>query len=275
MISPKIAAADFEYISQLVKAEAAISLEKGKEYLVESRLDPIAKSLDYQDISALVAQLRKDKERKLIRTIVESLTTHETSFFRDNEPFEALKNSVFPKLIEIQKNTKELTIWCGAASSGQEPYSMCILIKEHFPELLGWKLRFVASDISNAILAKAKSGVYSQVEVNRGLPVKYLVKYFEKNGQDWCVKSELKNMVEYFEQNLLHPFSKVTSVDLMMLRNVLIYFDVETKKQILGKIRQVLKPHGCIFLGTAETTINIDENFERIPFGKTSYYQKK
>lgn len=270
-----IAPGDFEFISRLVKDEAAIFLEKGKEYLVASRLEPTAKSLGLHSIEALVTQLRKGLEKELVRKVVESLATHETSFFRDNEPFEILRQSVLPEILNAQRHTRELTIWCGAASSGQEPYSLCMMLREHFPELLTWKLKFIASDLSNAILEKAKAGVYSQVEVNRGLPVRFLVKYFDKVGQQWVVKEEMRKMVEFFEQNLLHPYTRVPKVDLLMLRNVLIYFDVETKREILRKIRAVMKPHSYLFLGTAETTINIDENFERVAFQKTSCYRIK
>ncbi len=274
-MSTNITAADFEFVSRLVKDEAAIFLEKGKEYLVAARLEPTAKSLGLQSIEALVTKLRKGREKDLIRKVVESLTTHETSFFRDNEPFEMLRQSVLPKIIAAQQQSRELTIWCGAASSGHEPYSLCMLLRENFPDLVNWKLRFIATDISNAILEKAKSGVYSQVEVNRGLPVRYLVKYFDKVGQQWIIKEDLRKMVEFGEQNLLHPFTRIPKVDLMMLRNVLIYFDIAAKKEILARIRGVMKQSSYLFLGTAETTINIDDAFERIAFDKTSCYRIK
>lgn len=270
-----ITAEDFDFVAKLIKTEAAITLDKGKEYLVQSRLEPVAKSLGFQNIGLLLDNFKKSRNLEICRKIVESLTTHETSFFRDNEPFEILKNTILPKLIEAQRTTRELTIWCGAASSGQEPYSLCILIRENFPELLNWKLKILASDLSNAILAKAKDGIYSQIEVNRGLPVKHLVKYFEKKGADWIVKPELRQMVEYFEQNLLHPFVRVPMVDLILLRNVLIYFDIDAKRQILSKMRALMRPSAYLMLGAAETTINIDDSFERIAFEKTSCYKKK
>jgi len=271
----ELATMDFEFISNLVKVEAAISLEKGKEYLVQSRLEPLAKTLGLADIRALVQTLRMNKDLELTRKVVESLTTHETSFFRDIEPFEALRTSVLPELIASNRNSKELTIWCGASSSGQEPYTLCMLIREHFPELCGWRLKILASDVSRPILNRARSGVFSQLEVNRGLPVRFLVKYFEKVGQEWVIKPELRSMIEYFEFNLLHSFVRIPTVDLVMLRNVLIYFDLEAKRQIFGKIRSIMKPFGFLFLGTAETTMNVDENFERLTFQKTSCYKKK
>lgn len=275
MSSRTISPSDFEFVSRLVKDEAAIILDHGKEYLVQSRLDPVAKTLGFTDISSLITHLRTSTNRDLCRRVVESLTTHETSFFRDIEPFEALRTKIIPNLMETQKTNKEITIWCGAASSGQEPYSLCILLSEHFPELLTWKLRIVATDLSQAILKKAQSGKYSQIEVNRGLPIKYLVKYFEKSGQEWIVKPQIRSMIEYFEQNLLTPYVRIPRADLVMLRNVLIYFNIETKREILKKISGILKPDGFLFLGTAETTINIDDSYERVAFEKSSCYRKK
>ncbi len=266
---------DFEYVSQLVKTEAAIVLGKGKEYLVQSRLEPVAKTLGMSDIAALVKCLRSNNDAALRRAVVESLTTHETSFFRDITPFDILRTNVIPELIRTQGTTKQLTIWCGASSSGQEPYSLCILLRENFPELLGWKLRILATDVSRQILDRARKGLFSQLEVNRGLPIRFLVKYFDKVGQEWQVKPDLVRMLEFSELNLLHEYTRIPPVDLVMLRNVLIYFDVAVKRQILSKIRSVLKPSGYLFLGGAETTIGVDDNFDRAPFEKTSCYKKK
>lgn len=266
---------DFEYIAQLVKNEAGITLDKGKEYLVQSRVEPVARSLGFADICAFVIHLRKADDGVRRRQVVESLTTHETSFYRDQEPFEALRTKVIPELIEKQRAQKELTIWCGAASSGQEPYSLCMLLREHFPELTSWRVRFIATDVSSSILAKAKSGVFNQIEVNRGLPIRLLAKYFEKKGQDWVIAQGIRDMVKFSELNLLHPFTGIPQADLIMLRNVLIYFDVNTKRQILAKVHSTLRPHGCLFLGTAETTVNLCESFERVTFERTSCYRKK
>lgn len=268
-------ALDFEYIAKLVKEDAGITLDKGKEYLVQSRVEPVAKSLGFSDICTFVAHLKVSSDGLRRRQVVESLTTHETSFFRDQEPFEALRTRVLPELIQKQREQKELTIWCGAASSGQEPYSLCMLIRENFPELSTWRFRFIATDVSATILAKASAGVYNQIEVNRGLPIRLLAKYFEKRGQEWVIAQNIRDMVKFSELNLLHAFTAIPSADLVMLRNVLIYFDIDTKRQILAKVRNVLKPHGCLFLGTAETTLNLCDNFERVTFEKTSCYKKK
>lgn len=270
-----LSAPDFDYIAKLVRDDAGITLDKGKEYLVQSRVEPVAKSLGFADICAFVVHLRQASDGVRRRQVVESLTTHETSFFRDQEPFEALRTKVLPEIIERQRAVKELTIWCGAASSGQEPYSLCMLIREHFPELATWRIRYLATDVSKTILAKAAAGVFNQIEVNRGLPIRFLAKYFEKTGQVWAIKPIIREMVTFSELNLLHPFKGIPPADLVMLRNVLIYFDIETKRQILGKVHQVLKPSGCLFLGTAETTLNLCDQFERITFEKTSCYRKK
>lgn len=266
---------DFAYIAQLVKDEAGITLDKGKEYLVTSRVDPMAKSLGYADIAALVSHLKQSGDTVRRRQVVESLTTHETSFFRDHEPFEALRKTVLPEILEKQKDKRELTIWCGAASSGQEPYSLCMLLREHFSELSNWKITFIATDISRPILERCRGGEYCQIEINRGLPIRFLTKYFDKVGTNWVIKQEIRSMVKFTEMNLLKPFIGVPLCDLVFLRNVLIYFDIQTKRDILERVRKVLKPHGVLFLGTAETTLNVSESFERVPLEKTSCYRPK
>ncbi|NDC37135.1 MAG: protein-glutamate O-methyltransferase CheR [Proteobacteria bacterium] len=268
-------ASDFEYITRLLKEESAITLEKGKEYLVECRLEPLAKSIGLESIAALVSKLKTEQDATLKRRMIESLTTHETSFFRDLEPWEVLRTKILPELIAGLRSKKELTIWCGAASSGQEPYSLCMLLREHFPELLNWKVTILATDVSLSILERARAGIYSQIEINRGLPVRLLAKYFKQSGSTWQIKPEIRAMVQYAELNLLHPFTTVPQCDLVLLRNVLIYFDLATKREILGKIRSIIRPYGYLFLGTAETTLAIDDNFKRVAFEKTSCYTLK
>jgi chemotaxis protein methyltransferase CheR len=267
--------ADFDYIARLIKDESGITLEHGKEYLVSSRVEPVAKSLGYPDIAALVSYLQRSGDSVRRRQLVESLTTHETSFFRDLEPFEALRLRILPQLIEKQKEKKELTIWCGAASSGQEPFSLSMLLREHFPQLKDWKISFIATDLSRQILDRCETGTYSQMEVNRGLPVKLLVKYFEKQGSDWVLKPEIRSMVKFKELNLLKPFVGLTACDLILLRNVLIYFDVPTKRDILEKAGRLLKPHGVMLLGTAESTLSITDRFDRMPLEKANCYMLK
>ncbi len=268
-----LAPTDFQFIREVLKRETAIHLEAGKEYLVESRLLPIVRAHKLSDISALVSALKKDANHPLWRGVIDALTTNETSFFRDIEPFEIMKSVVLPKMIERRGNTKRLRIWSAACSSGQEPYSLAMLIKDSFPQLGSWDVQIFATDISSEILAKAKAGMYLQHEVNRGLPALYLVKYFEKRGSSWFIKDEIKKLIQFSELNLLKTFNHIAPVDIVLIRNVLIYFDVETKKQIFSKIRKVLAPDGYLFLGSAETTLGIDNSFRRIVEQKGSCFQ--
>lgn len=264
----------FEYVRQLVLSRSAIVLEPGKEYLVESRLLPLAKVHGFADLDTFVDAMAGSSFNTMHRQAVEAMTTNETSFFRDHHPFEALRTRIIPELINRKAATKQLNIWCAAASTGQEPYSVAMLLREHFPVLTSWKLTFIATDLSTQVLAKARSGRYGQLEVNRGLPAPMLVKYFTKDGTEWVVKDELRNMIDYRELNLIENWPALPTFDLVMIRNVLIYFDVPTKKKILGNIRQRLAPHGYLMLGGAETTMGIDEQFERVQIDKGVAYRQ-
>jgi len=270
-----ISATDFEYLTSIIRQDSAIVLEKGKEYLLESRLAPIVKEQGLESLEKLVEKLKKPGAGPLRADVVEALTTNETSFFRDIEPFEALRTTIIPELLQKRGDKKQLSFWCAASSTGQEPYTIVMLLREHFPQLKDWKITFIATDLSKEVLDRAKSGVFSQLEVNRGLPVTYLVKYFEKVGADFKVKADLRQMIRFDELNLIKPFTVIPEVDIVFIRNVLIYFDVPMKKEILGKIRKVLRPDGYLFLGAAETTINLDDRFDRRAVGKTSCYHQK
>ncbi len=267
--------ADFDHISKIVREQSAIVLEKGKEYLVESRLMPLVHQEKLGSLENLVAKLKAQPRGELRDTVIEAMTTNETSFFRDIHPFETLKKEIFPDLIEKRKDKKELNIWCGASSSGQEPYSLAMILKNQFPTLNTWKISFSASDISNQMLNRCRSGIYSQLEINRGLPAPLMVKYFNRLGTEWQVKEDLRKMIQFRITNLSEKWPFMPPLDLIMMRNVLIYFDVEMKKDILGKIRKLLKPDGYLFLGAAETTLNLDENFERMPYKQSGCYRLK
>ena len=267
--------ADFDFISKIVREQSAIVLEKGKEYLVESRLMPLVHQEKLESLENLVKQIKMKPRGTLKDAVIEAMTTNETSFYRDIHPFETLKKEIFPELIEKRKTQKELNIWCGASSSGQEPYSLIMLLKNSFPQLNTWKTNFSASDLSNQMLNRCKSGIYSQLEINRGLPAPLMVKYFERIGTEWQVKEELRKMIQFRIINLSENWPMMGTLDLIMMRNVLIYFDVEMKKNILGRIRKLLKPDGYLFLGAAETTLNLDENFERMPFKQSGCYRLK
>lgn len=263
----------FAFISELVRERSAIVLEPGKTYLVESRLSPIAREHGMHTVDELVEALRRPGSQALTRKVVEAMTTNETSFFRDMHPFDALKTQIFPELINNRSRERTLTIWSNACSSGQEVYTIAMILREHFPQLNGWRVKLVASDLSSQILAKAKEGTFNQTEVNRGLPLPMLLKYFTKSGLTWRIKDEIRNMVDFCEINLVEPWPNLPPMDVIFLRNVLIYFSPETKKEILGKVRRAMRPDGYLFLGGAETTMNLDASFERTTIGKATCYR--
>ena len=262
----------FRYVRQLVRERAAIVLEEGKQYLVANRLSVLARRQGLGSAQEVIDRLLAAPSGPVQRKVIEAMTTTETLFFRDGKPYEALRNTIVPELLRLRAADRKLQIWSCACSSGQEPYSLAMLLREHFPALASWDLQMVATDISTEMLARSRAGLYSQLEVNRGLPALYL-KYFEKAGLDWQVRGELRKMIEFRELNLAGPWSAMPPVDLLLLRNVLIYFDVDMKRQILAKIRKVLRPDGFLLLGTAETTMNLDDGFELIRSDGTSYYR--
>jgi chemotaxis protein methyltransferase CheR len=270
-----INADDFEYVRTLVRNQAGIIIEPGKEYLVEARLLPVAKREGLASIAELVAKVRAPLGTVVAQKIVDAMTTNETTFFRDVAPFEVLRKFVIPELIEKNKQSRRLSIWYAASSTGQEPYSVSMLIQEHFPQLLSWDLQQLATDISPTVLARAREGRYGQVEINRGLPASYLVKYFTKHGAEWQLKDSVRKMVRFEELNLIKPWPPMVDADIVMIRNVMIYFDVEVKKQILGRIRRMLRPHGYLFLGGAETTMNLDDSFVRQQYERAGCYRPK
>jgi chemotaxis protein methyltransferase CheR len=269
---PTLAPPDFDYIAQLVHRRSAIVLEPGKEYLAESRLESLARDHGLATVGELVARMRSGS-LDAGDAVVDAMTTNETSFFRDAHPFNALRDTVLPELIEARRVARSITIWCGATSSGQEPYSVAMLIREHFPELRDWQVRIIATDISPSMLERTRAGRYSQLEVNRGLPAPMLVKYFTRDGMHWVVAEDLRRMVSAQYMNLNERWPVMPPFDLVLLRNVLIYFDVPTKQAILGKVRQQLRPDGLLLLGGAETTMNLDANFERVPHGRSTWYR--
>lgn len=269
---PNLSKADFDFLRALVRERSAIVLDEGKEYLVESRLAPILRSEGMKSIAELVQAVRL-RRPGLEAKIVDAMTTNETSFFRDVHPFEAFRTALLPVLVERRRTSRELNFWCAAASSGQEPYSFAMVVREHFPELSGWKVNFLATDISPSMIEKAKSGRYTQLEVNRGLPASYLVKYFDRHGAEFVLKQEIRNMVEFRLLNLADQWPMMAQMDVVFIRNVLIYFDRETKRKVLQGIRRLLRPGGYVMLGSSETTFNIDDGWASKSFGKTICYQ--
>ena len=268
-----ISDADFSYVRELVYRQAAIVLEQEKNYLVEARLSPLVRQHGFNSMTELVAQLRSQPSNGLQWNVIEAMTTNETSFFRDVHPFELLKKNVLPELIKKRAALRQLNIWCAAASSGQEPYTILMLLREKFPALATWKLNFLATDISKEMLDRCREGCYSQLEVNRGMPAPLLVKYFQKIGTEWQIKEDLRRMIDFRQMNLAQAWAVLPSMDVIFMRNVLIYFDVETKKTILARVRKTMKPDGYLFLGGAETTLNLDDCFKRVQVDKSAYYQ--
>ena len=268
-----LSAPSFQWVSDLLRRESAIVLEPGKEYLVESRLLPLARAAGHSDIDGYVDWLRARPSQGSRSAVVEALTTNETFWFRDMEPFEALRGVVLPELLAGSRNRRRLTIWSAACSSGQEAYSIAMLMAEHVLPL-GWTVEILATDISQQMLDRTAAGMYSQLEVNRGLPAPMLVKYFSKVGTHWQVADELRRMVTVKHQNLAAPFGRMPTFDIVFLRNVLIYFDADTKRRILGQVRAVTAPGGALFLGAAETTIGIDDTWERTRMGRFTLNRK-
>jgi chemotaxis protein methyltransferase CheR len=266
-------AQDFELVRKLLLERTAIVLEPGKEYLVEMRLAPLVRQLNLNSLEELLARLRFQPDNGLHRQVIEAMVTTESSFFRDHHPFEALSKIVLPDLINRRRAERRLQIWCAASSTGQEPYSLALLLREHFPELATWKVSLLASDISGEVLARARQGRYNQIEVNRGLPASLLVKYFEQHGTHWQLRPHIRQMVDFKEINLAQGWPLLPPMDLVLIRNVMIYFEVETKKKILGKLARLLSPDGYLLLGGAETTLNLDDSYRRVEPLKAGFYQ--
>jgi chemotaxis protein methyltransferase CheR len=267
-----IASVDFDFVRRTVFDTAGIVIEPGKEYLVESRLTGLARKQGLASLDVVLQRLKSD-DLSLRRDVIEAMTTNETTFFRDGTPFDVLRTEVIPRLIAARAATRELSIWCAASSTGQEPYSLAMLLAEHFPSLDDWRVRILATDLSRDVLARAKAGCYSQIEVNRGLPIAYLVKYFEKHGAEWRLVPRIRERVEFHQMNLVQAWPMMPAFDVVFIRNVMIYFDVAAKKSILERIGRLLPRDGYLFLGAAETTMNLDDRFRRSPFERAGCYQ--
>lgn len=272
-----ISITNLAYIRKLVQQEAGIIIEDGKEYLVENRLLPLAQNSGFNSIDDFITHLQSQPINGAHHKLINALTINETSFFRDIHPFDSLRDSILPELIKKREVGKTIRIWCAACSSGQEPYSIAILLKEHFPAILNqWSITILGTDINDEILDKAKQGIYTQLEVNRGLPVKLLIKYFTKlPDQRWQIKDEIKRLVTFRQQNLVSPLSSMNTFDIIFMRNVLIYFNTEIKQKILKQVRSVLADDGCLILGASESTCFYDDSFEPRQAGKTTVYVKK
>lgn len=254
-----ISPSSFAFVSDLVRQETAMLYDAGKEYLVEARLLPLARAADCPDVDAYVARLRTDRAEQV--KALDALTINETSWFRDNSPYKTFTDMLLPAVLAARGHVRHVSIWSAACSSGQEAYSLAMLLDQHLPS--GWTAQILATDVSTQMLERVNAGRYSQVEMNRGLPATSLVKYFSRVGSEWEVSPELKKMVRTQHLNLAAPFPLLPTFDIVFLRNVLIYFDLETKRDILRRAHRVVAPDGFLLLGSSETTLDMDDHWER------------
>jgi chemotaxis protein methyltransferase CheR len=255
---------DYDFLCKLLKDQSGLALAGDKQYLVESRLAPITRKAGLASLAELVATLRNGGDR-LVADVVHAMTTNESFFFRDKIPFDHFRDTVMPALLAARAGERRIRIWCAAAATGQEPYSLAICLKEMKERLAGWRIDILGTDLSTAVLEKAKGGLYTQFEVQRGLPIQMLVKYFAQVGEMWQIAADIRAMVQYRPFNLLSDFSHLGSFDLVFCRNVLIYFDQDTKVGVLNRIARSTTPHGYLVLGAAETVVGLTDAFKPVP----------
>ena len=253
---------DYDYLRKLLKDRSGLTLSADKQYLVESRLLPVARKAGVEGLGGLVQKLKSSGAEPLIVQVVEAMTTNESFFFRDKIPFDHFRNAIMPALLASRASQRQIRIWCAAASTGQEPYSLAICLKEMASELAGWRIEILGTDLSMEVLEKAKAGIYSQFEVQRGLPIQMLVKHFTQVGEMWQIAPELRAIVQYKPLNLLHNFSQLGAFDVVFCRNVLIYFDQETKIDVFDRLAKLMAPDGFLVLGAAETVVGLTDAFK-------------
>src|SRR5450631_1289510 len=256
--------ADYEYLRKLLKDHSGLDLSADKQYLIESRLLPLARKLGMSDISEVVQKL-KGGSSSLVTQVVEAMTTNETFFFRDKAPFDHFRDAIMKEILQARVGRKSVRIWCAAGSTGQEPYSLAMCVKEMGARLNGWRVEILATDISQEVLEKSKAGVYSQFEVQRGLPIQMLVKYFKQNGDLWQINSDIRAMVQHRQFNLLHEFPQLGTFDIVFCRNVLIYFDQDAKINIFARLAKAMERDGFLVLGAAETVVGLTDVFKPFP----------
>jgi chemotaxis protein methyltransferase CheR len=262
---------DFDFIAQILKKRSGLVVAKDKLYLLESRLLPLARKRGIADMHELVASIRRFPDEILLRDITEAMTTNESFFFRDTRPFDQFRNHTLPALLKSRASQKYIRIWCAAASTGQEPYSLAMILKEEAYKLSGYRVEILATDLSREVLERARQGIYNQFEVQRGLPATMLNKYFKKVGNEWQISADIRSMVTYREFNLLNSMASLGKFDVIFCRNVLIYFDQETKGIVLNNIARLLPEDGFLYLGGTETILGVTEAFKQTP-GQRSIY---
>ena len=256
---------DYEYLRKLLKERSGLDLSADKQYLVESRLVPLARRVGLTDIPELVKKIKGGGADALITEVVEVMTTNETFFFRDKIPFDHMRETILPALMQARANRRALRIWSAACSTGQEPYSIAMLLKEADKMLAGWRIEIVATDLSQSVLEKSKAGLFSQFEVQRGLPIQMLIKHFTQVGELWQLNADIRGMVQHRQLNLLQDFSQLGTFDVIFCRNVLIYFDQDTKVAIFERLAKQLEPDGVLMLGAAELVVGITDAFKPDP----------
>ncbi len=253
---------EFDWLRNFLKQQSGLVLTNEKQYLIESRLLPVARKAGLGTLSALIGKIREPGQTTLAATVVEAMTTNESFFFRDKTPFDHFNDTMLPRMLEARARDRKLRIWCAAASTGQEPYSLAMCLKEAEAKLAGWRIEIIGTDLSNDVLEKAKAGIYTQFEVQRGLPINQLLKYFTQIGDTWQIASNLRSMVQYRKLNLLENFSSLGQFDIIFCRNVLIYFDNPTKIDILERMAKMLTPDGFLVLGAAETVVGLTDAYK-------------
>ena len=252
---------DFAFFCKLILDRTGLVLGADKTYLIESRLTPVARRHNLAGLEGLATALRAGKDSNLVRDFTDALMTNESFFFRDTKPFDQFRDVVLPRIVAARTN-KRLRIWSAACSTGQEAYSLAMILKEQGPKLAGWTFDIIGTDISSEVLARAQAGVYTQFEVQRGLPIQFLVKYFKQDGDKWQIAPEIRSMVRYQEFNLLNEPTSLGGFDVVFCRNVLIYFDQKAKTAILERVSKLLPPDGLLYLGGAETVLGVSDKFE-------------
>jgi chemotaxis protein methyltransferase CheR len=255
---------DFGFLRKLLKERSGLVLAAEKQYLAESRLLPLVRKHGMTTLAELIAKLKEAQSAALTSEVVDAMTTNETFFFRDKIPFEHFRDTMMPALLQSRGRDKRIRIWCTAASTGQEPYSLAMTLHGMGAQLAGFKIQIVATDICTPVVEKAKAGIYTQFEVQRGLPIHMLVKYFSREGERWQITPELRDMVQFRTLNLLNDFSPLGGFDVVFCRNVLIYFDQPTKISVLDRLARQTAPDGFLMLGAAETVVGLTEAFKPV-----------
>lgn len=273
VVDASVTPADVAALARVLHSACGLVLDADKDYLVKSRLLPVATRHGFASIRLLIERLKSAAPRELLTEVVNAMVTTETSFFRDLHPFTTLQQRVLPELLERRRHVRRLNVWCAASSSGQEPYSLAMLLREYFPELESWQIHLWATDISQDMLQRCRTGRYSQIEVNRGLPTPLLLKWFQQEGAHWQLADSIRRTVQFSQLNLVETWPTMPAWDLICLRNVMIYFDNEAKRSILERVSRVLSTDGFLLLGGAETTFQLHDGFEPVETLRAGFYR--